>query len=211
MVNFPLSSRFSFTTSSAPSTPASSCISSRSRVNPRLPSCPAPKSPPTTALSILDDATNYPDASLISRPKKRSRTSGGCNHHDYTSLSDLLSIPLSVLDRETNESEREREARERDRAAGIEIVDTPWTAPPTPDLYFLPHSSFLHHHRTRSEPSPSPTGATTHESIEPTTRRSPTRPCFARTRTDPGYGTSPDDSNMSGASRRSSTGSPPRS
>ncbi|GAA6010373.1 hypothetical protein JCM11491_006291 [Sporobolomyces phaffii] len=209
MVNFALSSRFSFSTTSSasPSTPSSSTISSRSRTHHRLPSNPAPKSPPTTALSILDDLSNssasYP---LARRPAKRPKTSEG-----FTSFCDLLSIPPSVLDRETDRSEQEREQREQDRRQGKQVAaDTPWTAPLTPDPYFLPYRPFPRSHHARSHSDPSPTVATFAEStLCPPSRMSPTRPGFLRTHTDPGCGTPPSESNSDGA-RRSSTGSPSR-
>ncbi|GAA5833458.1 hypothetical protein JCM5353_008059 [Sporobolomyces roseus] len=183
MVNFPLSSKFSFSSShdATPST-TSSGFSSRSRTEHRFPSPPAPKSPPTTALSIFSDLTNNTNSSnpfpLSRRPAKRPKTAEG-----YTSFSDLLSIPPCVLDREMEKSEREREQREKDRQDGKDVgAETPWTAPPTPDPYFLPYrpSQRNNHSRSLSDPSNSIV-----EVVEPT-RISPTRPGFSRTQTDPG-------------------------
>ncbi|GAA5883610.1 hypothetical protein JCM16303_004912 [Sporobolomyces ruberrimus] len=199
MVNFPLSSKFSFSSTTASS---SSSTPSRSQINHRLPSCPAPKSPPTTALSVLGDLSNCSESfTLARRPAKRPKTSEG-----YTSFSDLLSIPPSVLDYETNKSEQERKQRQQDLEEGKPVApETPWTAPPSPDPYFYPYraSSRISHSRSRSDPSPT---SSIYDEASTTPRVSPTRPCFSRTQTDPGTATPPADSN--GGSRRSSTGSP---
>ncbi|GAA5929316.1 uncharacterized protein JCM15063_004118 [Sporobolomyces koalae] len=177
MVTFPLSTKFGFSgSSSAPS----STISSRSRVNhQRVPSSPAAKSLPTTALSILSDFSNTSDSfPLARRPTKRPKTSEG-----YVSFSDLLSIPPCVLDKELQKCEDEREQMERDRREGRSVAaETPWTAPPTPDSYFLPYRPIRGHARSSSDPTPL-TG--TQDDSSP--RLSPTRPSFNRTLTDPGF------------------------